>query len=166
MIEQKIFNYLPNHELVEQNQAFHNTSGLHFAAMPQWGLNSTRSGRSMVMADLDMDGKLDIVVNNLRSPAQLFENRLCGGASLEVELNWPQVQNRQALGARLLLHTSAGTYLRDVRAASGYLSADPPRVHFGFPADAKLEGLEVRWPDGKVSIVDKIAAHKLLRVER
>lgn len=46
--------------------------------------------------------------------AQLFENRLCGGDSLEVELNWPQVQNHQAIGARLLLHTSTGTYLRDV----------------------------------------------------
>lgn len=166
MIENKIFSALPNHELVEENQAFHNYKGLLFAATPQWKLNSTRSGRSMVMADLDLDGNLDIVVNNLRSPAQLFENRLCAGSSLEVELNWPQVQNRQALGAHLLLHTSAGTYTRDVRAASGYLSGDPARVHFGFPVDAKLETLEVQWPDGKVSIVDKIEAHQLLRVER
>ena len=166
MIEEKIFSYLPKNELVEENQVFHNDTGLHFTAMPQWQLNSTRSGRSMVMADLDQDGDLDIVVNNLRSAAQLFENRLCGGDSLEVELNWPQVQNHQAIGARLFLHTSTGTYMRDVRAVSGYLSTNAPRVHFGFPMDATLESLEIHWPDGQVSLISGLAKNKVLHVAR
>jgi hypothetical protein len=45
----------------------------------------------MSMADLDDDGDLDIVVNNLNSPAQLFENRLCNGDGLLVELRWTGV---------------------------------------------------------------------------
>lgn len=166
MIEEKIFGHLPNHELVEENQAFRNEDGWRFTAMPQWQLNSTASGRSMGMADLDADGDLEIVVNNLRSPAQLFENQLCGGDNLQVELDWPQSQNRQAIGAQLILHTSTGIYTRDVRAASGYLTGDPPRVHFGFPAAAQLVKLEVRWPDRTITSLEKIDANLLLHLAR
>ena len=166
MIEEKIFGHLPNHELVEENQAFRNEDGWRFTPMPQWQLNSTASGRSMGMADLDADGDLEIVVNNLRSPAQLFENQLCGGGNLQVELDWPQGQNRQAIGAQLILHTSAGIYTRDVRAASGYLTGDPARVHFGFPAADQLVKLEVRWPDGQVSTTEQLEINTLLKLTR
>ena len=166
MIEEKIFGHLPNHELVEENQAFRNEDGWRFTPMPQWQLNSTASGRSMGMADLDADGDLEIVVNNLRSPAQLFENQLCGGGNLQVELDWPQGQNRQAIGTQLILHTSAGIYTRDVRAASGYLTGDPARVHFGFPAADQLVKLEVRWPDGQVSTTEQLEINTLLKLTR
>lgn len=156
MIELGTFGHLPNHELVEENQVFRNGQGQGFHPMPAWGLNSTTSGRSMVMADLDADGDLDIVVNPLRSPAQLFENQLCGGSSVQVDLQWPAVQNQDAIGARLTLATSHGAYLRDVRALSGYLSGDPPRVHFGLPVEATIERLTIDWPDGAVSTVEGV----------
>jgi hypothetical protein len=79
MIEERLFAHLPDHELVEENQAFRNEAGLRFVRMPGWELDSANSGRGMVLADLDADGDLDIVVNNLRGPARLFENQLCRG---------------------------------------------------------------------------------------
>jgi len=166
MIEAELFRYLPGGELVEQNQALRNDGAGRFAPAPQWRLGSTRSGRGMSIADLDGDGDLDIVVNNLRAPAQLFENQLCGGAGLEADLRWPASRNTRAIGARLALHTSAGAYYRDVRAGSGYLSGDAARVHFGVPAGATIERLEVRWPDGAVSSVEAPAAHTLVTVTR
>ncbi len=166
MIAAELFHHLPGDELVEQNQALRNQGDGTFAPAPAWGLGSTASGRGMSMADLDSDGKLDIVVNNLRSPAQIFENRLCGGDGLEVDLRWPASKNSRAIGARLALHTSAGTLYRDVRAGSGYLSGDPPRVHFGIPAGAALQRLEIRWPDGSVSSIDALGAHTLVTVSR
>jgi hypothetical protein len=120
----------------------------------------------MSMADLNNDGNLDIVVNNLGSPAQLFENQLCIGSSLEVELLWPQSQNTRAISAELQLHTSMGTLRRDVRVGSGYLSGDPPRVHFGLPRETRLDGLDIRWPDGAVSEVSGLQAHSLVTVTR
>ena len=118
------------------------------------------------MADLDGDGDLDIVVNNLRTPAQLFENQLCTGDSLQVDLSWPDSGNTRALGSTLALRTGDGTYHRQVKASSGYLSGDPARVHFGFPDDAQLDWLEIRWPDGEVSVVEDLAAGTLLHVSR
>jgi hypothetical protein len=166
MQEVEIFHYLPGHELVERNQALRNDGAGRFAPRPEWKLDSTAGGRGMSMADLDDDGDLDIVVNNLRGPAQLFENRLCGGAGLLVDLRWPASRNTHALGATLTLHTSAGALTREVRSSIGYLSGAAPRVHFGLPADATIERLEVRWPDGAVSSVDGLAARTLVTLVR
>lgn len=166
MIEEGTFHHLPNHELVEENQVFRNDDGQQLQPMPAWGLNSTASGRSMVMVDLDEDGDLDIVINPLRSPAQLFENQLCGGSSVQVDLQWPAVQNHDAIGAQVTFGTDQGSYLRDVRALSGYLSGDPPRLHFGVPDEATITQLTVRWPDGAVSQVEGIEQGMLATVRR
>jgi enediyne biosynthesis protein E4 len=166
MIAPELFGYLPNGALVEEHQALRNDGTGHFARAPQWGLGATASGRGMSMADLNNDGRLDIVVNNLGSPAQLFENQLCGGESLEVDLAWPQSFNTHGIGARLVLHTSMGDLDRDVRAASGYLSGDPSRIHFGFAADSMLQRLDIQWPDGAQSSVAGPASHTLLTVTR
>ena len=166
MIALNLFGHLPNGELVEENLAFHNVGDGTFAPAPTWNLGSKASGRGMMMADLDNDGDLDIVVNNMRTQAQLFENRLCGGSSLQVDLQWESEPNSHAIGAQLTLHTSQGTYQRDVRAASGYLSGDPARVHFGFPNDADLLDLKIVWPDGTVSQIEQPTANTRLTVTR
>lgn len=166
MVDAALFHTLPGGELVEENLVFRNLNGEGFVVMPEWELNSTASGRSMSMADLDMDGDLDIVVNNLNAPAQIFENQVCGGSSLEVDLRWPSSKNTLALGAEVTLVSSTGRYYRDVRASSGYLSGDPARLHFGFPADSLLQRLDIRWPDGEISTVENPQAHTLVTITR
>jgi len=164
--EMSTFPRLPNHELVEANQAFRNSGDGHFVPMPSWGLASTRGGRGMTIADLDSDGDLDIIVNNLNSPSQLFENQLCEGNSLEVDLFAPHSLNTRAIGAKLILHTDTGTYYRDVKAASGYVSGDAARIHFGFPKSAHLQQLEIQWPDSTVSRLDAPSVNTLMKITR
>jgi hypothetical protein len=165
-MEATTFAHLPNHELVEENQALRNNGDGRFVPVPEWGLDSTRSGRGMSMADLDTDGDLDVVVNNLRSAAELFENQLCQGNSLQVDLFWPESGNTRAIGTTLILHTNYGDYRRDVKTASGYVSGDAARIHFGFPGGAQLQQLEIRWSDGAVSTIDAPMENALLRITR
>ncbi len=166
MISLELFSHLPNNELVEENQAYRNLKGLGFEPMPGWALKDKASGRGMTMADLDNDGDLDIVVNNLLSPAKLFENRLCGGDSVLVELRQRDVGNGSGVGSRLTLYTSASAYQRDITAVSGYLSGDSSRVHFGFPAGASLGQLSIYWNDGEYSVVEDLKANTLITVTR
>ena len=166
MISLELFSHLPGDELVEENQAFRNRSGASFEPMPGWALNDVASGRGMTMADLDNDGDLDIVVNNLLSPATLFENQLCGGDGILVGLRQPGVGNGRGIGARLILYTDSGVYHRDVTAVSGYLSGDSSRAHFGFPAGAALERLAVLWNDGEYSEVNDLEANTRITLRR
>lgn len=163
MIAAGLLGHLPNGELVEANVVLRNTADGRFSTAPEWELGSRRSGRGMAMADFDGDGDLDIVVNNLASAAQLFENRLCGGSNLLVDLRLPETANQRAIGAELALVTNAGTFYREVRATAGYLSGTTAQVHFGIPPGAVLERLDVRWPDGTLSSVDTpLPQHHLL----
>jgi hypothetical protein len=166
MIAANLFAHLNNGELVESNRAFQGSGGDTFAPADHWGLGSTASGRGMVMADLNNDGRLDIVVSNLRSQAQLFENRLCEGTAVEVELRGPASLNSRALGARLAMHTDRGIFTREVRAESGYLSGEPPRVHFGVPRGAEIQELVITYPDGAEAHVAQIKTQTLVKVVR
>ena len=166
MIEMTMFGHLPAGELVEENQAFRNDGSGAFLSMPQWGLQASASGRGLSMADLDNDGDLDLVVNNLRTPSLLFENRLCGGDSLQVDLLHDGSLNPRAIGAQLVLHSDAGVMSREIKSGSGYLSGDPARVHFGFPSGTELQRLEILWPDGARSEVAAPGANLLLTIRR
>ena len=168
MISLEMFAHLPDNELVEENLAYRGMADAGMRPMPQWGLNDRASGRGMSLADLDNDGDLDVVVNNLLYPAKVFENRLCGGDSLEVDLRWHGAGNTYGIDATLRLETDNGTFRRDLTAVSGYLSGDPSRAHFGFPAGTAPLRLTIEWSDGAISVIngDELQANALVTVTR
>jgi hypothetical protein len=90
---------------------------------------------------------------------------MCGGDALEVDLHWESL-NRRAIGATLKLHTSEGTFLRDVRVSSGYLSGDTARIHFGIPKTAEVQKLEIAWPDGQSTTLDTLEHNTLVTISR
>ncbi|MFN8441887.1 MAG: CRTAC1 family protein [Caldilineaceae bacterium] len=167
MIASDLFGHLDNAELVEKNQVLRNNQAEMFETMPAWKLDSTASGRGMVMADLDGDGDLDIVVNNLRGSAELHENQLCSGAGMTVDLRWKNSNNPFAIGAKVVLHGIAERWQRDVRASGGYLSGDATQLHFGLPKETTPQSMEIVWPDGVHSLIQNMeqATHLLVTRE-
>ena len=156
-----LFDFLPEARLVEENQAFQNQAGTLVPA-PAWGLGDTRGGRGMAQADLDGDGDLDIVINNLDTPARLFENQLCGD-SITVSLAWPDSDNRDALGSTVIASADGITMTREITSSRGYLSSGPPIAHFG-AGDASSLDIQIIWPDGSQSSADDVPTNNHLTI--
>ncbi|MCY3607836.1 MAG: CRTAC1 family protein [Acidimicrobiaceae bacterium] len=161
MVADNLFGHLPDASLVETNQAFRNVDGERFAPAAGWDLNDTTGGRGMALADLDLDGDLDIVVNNLNAPSRLYENRLCGGSAVTVALRWPSTGNPDAIGSQVRLRDGrGGTLVRTVEAARGYLSGASTVLHFGVGDSSGLVEIEVRWPDGSVATTSDLDVNR------
>ena len=164
MRSDQLFDFLPDARLVEANQAFRNVDGV-MEPVAEWGLNDLAGGRGAVVTDLDGDGDLDIAVNNLDEPARLFENQLCTGSGLTVELRWLGSDNNFALGATVTIEDDGDVQNRLVTSSRGYLSGAAPVVHFGV-GDTEDSDLRVRWPDGTYSDLGEVDSNQHLIITR
>jgi hypothetical protein len=156
MVAKEAFAHLPGHALVEPNHAFAGHAA-GFTARNDWGLNATESGRGMMLADVDGDSDLDVVINNLNAPATVFENRLCHeGTPLTVTLLDPTTPNSDAFGSIVKLTAGDRVWVRRHDATRGYLSGLSGPIHLAVPHDATRTNLELEvvWPDGGTSRAD------------
>jgi hypothetical protein len=153
MIAAETFAYLDGAEIVEQNVTFVNRGNGTFETQT-WSLDAVESGRGSVLVDLDNDGALDVVVNNLDSPAIAFENQLCPtGAAITFALRQPGTGNTHAIGATVTAVSDDERHVRTVRSGGGYLSGSPTTAHIGL-GDRVPERVEIRWPDGATTVID------------
>lgn len=144
------------------NAVFRNTATGKFAAVPGSGLESgaARAHRGAMTADLDNDGRLDVVVTALGEPAELWRNiGAAGRAWLRVRLVGGR-SNRQGIGARLRI----GRQHSFMASSRGYSSSCDQGVHFGLGTSERVEELEIWWPSGARQSVRDIKANQLITV--
>jgi hypothetical protein len=106
-------------------------------------------GRGVAVGDLDGDLRPDAVFSHMNEPAALLRNRTDRG-NLHYWLKLIGRQsNRDAVGAHVVLHTSAGDLLRQVKGGGSYLSQSELALHWGIPAGCEVHGATVVWPSGQ-----------------
>ncbi|HKE31310.1 MAG TPA: CRTAC1 family protein, partial [Candidatus Angelobacter sp.] len=133
----------------EKKRLFHNENGHAFKdEAARHGLDSTRDGRGIAVADFDNDGRLDLFVTNADDEPFLYRNILPTGAHWMGFLLEGTKSNRSAIGAQVRLKANGTTYLRYVNGGNGFGSQSTTRVHFGLGKATKIESVEVRWPSG------------------
>lgn len=136
------------------------------------GLALDRKGRGGGIADLNMDGLPDIVVNNRGGPASLFRNLGAGTAERPVPLgNWLAVElfqkgaNRDAIGAQVNVKLGNQTLTRDVTIGGGHASGQIGFIPFGTGVAERAQ-IRVRWPDGDWSHPYRVFTNNFVRIER
>jgi hypothetical protein len=123
-------------------------------------------GRGAAYADLDGDGDLDVVVVENGGPARVFLNRLDRQQqAVRIRLVGAGTSNRDAVGARATATIGPQTLMQQITGGSSYLSASEKTLTFGVGAAAKIDTLEIRWPDGARETLRDIPGGSRLRVE-
>lgn len=121
-------------------------------------------GRGAAFGDYDNDGDVDVFVNNLNDRPVLLRNEALDGN------NWLQLllvgtaSNRDGVGARVAVTAGGRTQVKPKQSASGYLSTNDPRLHFGLGLHDVVERIEIRWPSGTVQTLENVPANQVLTV--
>ena len=155
--------------VIEQpNTVFRNLGGMKFAALTAEAGFTTQPPsrhRGAAVADLNGDGKLDVVVNALNAPAEIWMNQSPGTNHwIEFKLQGMK-SNRDGIGARIKLVTKSGAQYNHMTTSCGYASSSAGPVHFGLGANATVDLVEIRWPSGIVQQMKDVAADQVVMIK-
>ena len=142
----------------ERNIVRRNVSGLEFVDVSAaWGLDEQGVTHGAVMVDLDRDGDLDIITNNLNAPASVFENRTTDTHRLLVEVRGAD-GNTFGVGAKIEVEAGGRTQVRQVSLTRGYMSAGEAVEHFGLGDATTVDAVTVTWASGRIQRHEDIPA--------
>jgi len=149
------------------NYIFQNKKAGDFQNKSQdWGIREPSNSNGALYADLDNDGDLDLVVNNINQPAFIYRNetqKVDSNHFLQVQLTG-EAGNTQGLGAKLRIYYSDQTQTLEQNPARGYLSNVSFTLHFGLGKVSKVDSLMVTWCSDKVQKLYDIKANQLLKL--
>ncbi len=129
-----------------------------------WGWEEKTFSNGAVYADLDNDGDLDYVVNNIDQQASVYKNNnLDNNNYLQITLKGPK-NNRNGLGARVYISSDSLEQYNELTLSRGFQSSVSPRLHFGLGKAENITMIKVVWPNGGVSEVKDVKVNQDLMV--
>lgn len=156
-------------EIPLKNYAYRNKNNLEFEDVSEkWGVNELSYANGAAYADLDNDGDLDLIINNIDSEASVFKNSSetqTKNHSLKVNFEG-STSNKAGLGAKISAWVGSESLVFENYPARGYLSSMPDDILIGMGQSPKIDSLIVTWPDGKIEkkySIDSLTHHLTLK---
>jgi hypothetical protein len=139
------------------NLTFTNTSKL-------WGINQSSNSNGAAYVDLDNDGDLDLVVNNINQPAFIYQNesdKLSNNHYLQLKLEGGR-KNTQGIGAKVTIYVKNKLQYLEQMPSRGFQSGVSPILHFGLGKDKQVDSLRIVWEGGKEQVIKNIKGDQQL----
>jgi hypothetical protein len=150
------------------NYLFRNNGNLTFTNMVQeWGFENRAYSNGSAYADLDKDGDLDLVTNNINDAASIYRNNAekKGSHYLAVRLKGAGL-NTRGTGARITLYTGTMKQVAEQYTTRGFISASTDILHFGTGAMATIDSLTIQWPGGNNQTLYNIAVDREITLDQ
>ena len=161
-----VYPQLPTYK--QRNLMHHNNRDGTFAEVgAQLGapFAEKRTGRGAAFGDIDNDGDVDVIINNLDGSPQLLRND-GGNANNSVLIKTIGVKsNRDGIGARVSVVSGDLKQVEEIYSGGSYISQNDLRLHFGLEKRTKIDLIEVRWPSGTVDKITGVSANKILTIK-
>ena len=158
---------LPKADLV--NYAYRNKGDATFEKVTEsWGFRESSCSNGAAFADLDNDGDLDLLVNNVNQPAFVYQNL----SDLKEDNHFLRLKlkgkagNLEGIGAKIKIAAQGNQQYHQHYLSRGYESSVDPIVHFGLGRHKKVDSLEIWWPDGTYELKRDLDANQLLVIEQ
>jgi len=151
------------------NYVFRNNGDLTFTDKTKaWGMDQPGFSFGAAYADLNNDGRLDIVVNNIDAPASIYENVQPQDDAhhyLQVKLQGDS-RNRRGIGSQLILTAGGQKQYIYHSPYRGYMSTMDDRAQFGLGRAKRADSLEVIWPDGRYQLLINLDVDRMVTLQQ
>ncbi|KAA3623198.1 MAG: hypothetical protein DWQ02_24845, partial [Bacteroidetes bacterium] len=150
------------------NKLFRNEGDLTFSdRSEEFGIAVPGFSNGAAYSDLDLDGDLDLVINNINSNASLFKNTVndkAGKNYLQVRLKGKE-NNLFGLGAKVTVTSGDLVQFQELTLTRGFKSSVDRNLHFGLGDQIQVDKVVVEWPGGGQSIMNDVAVNQVLEIE-
>ena len=128
-------------------------------------VTTPKAGRGAAFADIDNDGDIDIIVNNVNDTPDLFRTNAPAGRSWLIVKLVGHTSNRSAIGARVRAIVGDRVQVQEVRGGGSYYAQNDLRVQFGLADAARVDRVEVRWPTGVEETWTNVPVNRIVTLE-